>query len=310
MTIDAIGVTVVVPTLNRGEYLYDCLQDLLAQSHRPLEILVVDQSTDVPERVQGLVDDNADVISYHRVTFRGLPQARNHGWQHARHDAIVYVDDDVRCPPDLVAEHLRALQLPNVGVVAGGISDVNRPPEAPTVQTGHVDRWSFRIERGFSKSGKRDVDHVPGGNFSMWRIVPNEIGGFDEYLNVGAALFEETEFCFRVKRAGYRIFFSSSAHLDHLAGPSGGCRVDEVQPYIRALAHNRSIVIRRHLRWYQQLIAHAETLRLGLAFAVHYRQPRAFVSAVNGGLAGLKKPRHIDVAGYRSPKHPKCGVEG
>ena len=38
------GISVVVPTLNRGSYLIDTLHDLLAQDYRPIEILVVDQS--------------------------------------------------------------------------------------------------------------------------------------------------------------------------------------------------------------------------------------------------------------------------
>ena len=82
---------------------------------------MVDQSDGANEAVERLAADNPDGIAYHRVGFRGLPQARNYGWTNAKHDAIVFVDDDVRCGPDLVSEHLRALLKPGVGLVAGGI---------------------------------------------------------------------------------------------------------------------------------------------------------------------------------------------
>src|ERR1700729_3710640 len=49
------GVSVVVPTLNRGPFLIDTLHDLLAQKHRPLEILVVDQSREENPVLLGLV---------------------------------------------------------------------------------------------------------------------------------------------------------------------------------------------------------------------------------------------------------------
>jgi GT2 family glycosyltransferase len=283
----SLGVTVVVPTLNRGAYLPDCLQDLLAQEHRPLEILVVDQSAEVPEPVQHIVDANQDVISYHRVGFRGLPLARNYGWRNARYDAIVYVDDDIRCPPNLVSEHLRALRLPKVGVVAGHITEVNRDDRL-TGRAGRFNKWTAHIERNFSSIGEYDADHVPGGNFAVWRDVFQRVGGIEEKLNYGAALYEETEFCLRAKGAGYRIYFNSNAHLDHLASPTGGCRVDQVQSYMWALAHNRTILIRRHLKWYQQPVAFAEVLRLGLAYSVHYRQPRAFSATIGGIRAGWK----------------------
>jgi len=287
MTNQQMGVTVVIPTLNRGDYLVDCLQDLLAQDHQPLEILVVDQSDHVPESVQQLIDKHPDTITYHRVTFRGLPLARNYGWQNARYDAIVYVDDDIRCPPNLVSQHLRALQLSNVGAVAGRISERGRTVD-PTQRAGGFNYWTATPHRAFSQDGEYDVDSVAGCNFSTWRHVAQEVGGIEEALNVGAALYEETEYSLRVKQAGYRVYYNDKAYLDHLVSPTGGCRVDQVKPYVWALAHNRMIVIRRNLKWYQQPIAFAEVMRLGLAYAVHYRQPSAIAKALSGSLAGLK----------------------
>jgi GT2 family glycosyltransferase len=50
------GATVVVPTLNRGNVLIDCLRDLLQQHRRPLEILVVDQSDGPSPEMQELAE--------------------------------------------------------------------------------------------------------------------------------------------------------------------------------------------------------------------------------------------------------------
>lgn len=285
------GVTVIVPTLNRGGFLYDCLRDLLAQDYRPLEILVVDQSDAIPEPVRELVAAHPDLISYHTVSFRGLPPARNYGWQHARYNALVYVDDDIRCPPTLVRKHLRALSLPNVGAVAGRIVERGRPA-AQNGNTGRFQYWTATPERNFHREAECEVevDHVPGSNFSTWRSVAAEVGGFDEGLNVGAALYEETEYCLRIKRAGYRIVYNGQAFLEHLVAPSGGCRVEEVEYYMWALAHNRTILIRRYLRWFQKPIAYAELLRLGLAYAVRYRKIRVIAATLAGCSAAFPLP--------------------
>ena len=187
-------------------------------------------------------------------------------------------------PPDLVAEHLRALLLPSVGAVAGRINERNQTAKQ-SQRTGFFHYWTATPERGFDQPGEFDVDHVPGGNFCTWRQIVEVVGGFDERLNVGAALYEETEFSLRVKHAGYRVYYNGAAYLDHLAAPSGGCRVDDVEHYIWALAHNRTIIIRRYLNWLQQVTAFAELLRLGLAYSVKYRQVRALRALIEGCVA-------------------------
>jgi GT2 family glycosyltransferase len=282
-----VGVTVVVPTLNRGHFLADCLRDLVGQHHRPLEILVVDQSSVVDSGITGLVELHPSMISYHRVAFRGLPAARNYGWQHAAYEAIIFVDDDIRCGPEFVMEHLKSLKLPGIGVVAGGIDEANRPPD-PGPPTGVYRRWTATPLRGFSAQDQREVDHAPGGNFSAWRSALAAAGGFDESLNQGAALYEETELCLRIKRAGHRVYFNGGARLTHLAAASGGCRVEELDAYLAALAHNRGILIRRHGRWFHAAVALGRLALLGFSYARYYRKPGVIYSCLIGGVRGLR----------------------
>ena len=281
------GVTVVVPTLDRGGFLADCLRDLLAQDHRPLEILVVDQSDSVSQEVRRLVEENPRLVSHCHVGFRGLPKARNFGWQRARHEAIVFVDDDIRCEPHLVAEHVRALSMPGVGAVAGGIDEANKPRDSGP-PTGTFSRWTATASSGFAAEEEMDVDHAKGCNFSVLREAIRAAGGFDERLGTGAALYEELEFCLRLTRAGWRVRFSGSARLTHLAAPEGGCRVAEVPAYVRSLAHNRGMLIRRHLRWSRMPVAAARLALTGAAFARHYRAPAALVACGLGFLEGMR----------------------
>lgn len=296
MTTD-IGVTVIVPTLNRGGYLYNSLCDLLAQTYRPLEILVVDQSDDVPADIQELIVLHSEIIRYYRVSFRGLPQARNYGWQHARYDKILYVDDDIRCGTELVQEHSRALDLPNVGAVAGAIDERYQKLHTHS-KAGRFNRWTAMPLRGFSNRGAYKSSHFPGGNFAIWKHVISRVGGVDEALNKGAALLEETELAFRVVNAGYDIYFNGAARLEHLASPSGGCRVQEVDKYVWSLAHNRALFIRRHSRWYEMPTAIGYLCKLFCAYALRYRKitilAQAFRGTVEGWRQAVRPPRQTD----------------
>jgi GT2 family glycosyltransferase len=280
------GVSVVVPTLNRGNVLLDCLTDLVAQRHRPLEILVVDQSPAMLPGVAAIVEQHPDLISYHQVAFRGLPRARNYGWQQARYEAIVYVDDDIRCGPEFVTEHLKALRASDVGVVGGGIDEAHKPPDIAH-PVGGFSRWTAIATRGFAARGQCEINHAPGGNFSIWRKVVRSVGGFDEALSVGAALCEELEFCLRVRRAGYRIYFNGAARMTHLAAANGGCRVANAHENVYALTHNQALVIRRHLGWVEMPVAVFRLGLIGLAFAWHHRMPSLLADTVRGCWAGL-----------------------
>ncbi len=297
----ARGVSVVIPTLNRGSYLVDTITDLLAQEHRPLEILIVDQSTLEDPALSKLVREHHDLISYHKVPFRGLPLARNYGWQRAKYEAIVFVDDDIRCGESLVGEHLRTLSRSNIGMVAGGTDErLSSSPRSAT--PGRFNAWTATPFRDFAARGECFVQHVPGSNFSVWRSVLHAAGGFDEALAMGAALYEETELCLRVQKCGFEIYFNGAARVQHLAAGNGGCRVPDLPKYMGSLAHNRAIMIGRHLRWFQIPVAYLRLLLLFASYAAHYRTLNLFGPGFTGLLNGAK-------AAKRSPLCSRYGTE-
>ena len=287
------GVSVIVPTLQRGDFLADCLRDLAAQTHERLEVVIVDQSDSVPPQVAEALKLLGDRASHYRVTFRGLPSARNFGWQFAKHERLIFVDDDVRIPPDFVTRHLDALSTPGVGIVAGGFDEPKRGHDAGP-NTGHFFRRTCNPHRGFAATGRFEVDHAQGCNFATFKSVLQRVGGFDETLNYGAALYEDLDFALRVSRTGLKVLFDGAARLTHLVAPSGGCRVDQVARYTHSLGHNRSLVISRHLAPAEQATAYAYLLKLFAAYAVHYRNP----AAIAEGWSGLRLGRQ---AGQRAP---------
>jgi len=280
------GVTVIVPTLNRGGFLVDCLRDLVAQTYRPLEILVIDQSSEADTSVDAIVREHHNMIEHRRVNFRGLPRARNFGWNHARYDMLIYVDDDTRFGPDFVSSHVDAMKEPGVGLVAGAVDTISGRVDA-SATPGVYRRWTATPLRGFAAEIRREADHAAGCNFSVRRSAMEKAGGFDERLSTGPALYEETDLCLRVKSAGYRIVFDGRARLTHLVAPGGGCRVDKVRDYVKALSHNRAMMIRRHGRWFHAPVALGRLAGLGLSYARHYRRPAAVVDCVVGGILGL-----------------------
>ncbi|WP_264559543.1 glycosyltransferase family 2 protein [Flavobacterium sp. N2270] len=281
------GISVIIPTLNRTDFLITTLKDLVVQKCTfPFEIIIVDQSNEPDIDVINFVSDYL-FVKYHHITFfKGLPQARNFGWQNAEYDFILYVDDDINCNNQLLQEHFSILKNKNTGVVAGGIIEKNNPNEGS--RTGVFNKWTATPIPGFHLEGTFEVDHAKGCNFSTKKEVLLKVNGIDENLTKGAALYEETDFCLRVKNVGYEIMFHSKARLHHLAAETGGCRVLDIKKYIASLVRNRSLIIQRHLKFVNRISAHLYLLKLVVAYAVSYRKITIFSNYFKARLEGKK----------------------
>lgn len=95
-------VSIIVPTLNRRELLREAVDSALRQSHRPIEVIVVDDGSDPPvdrDALQARFGAMVHVLRNARP--EGLAWARQQGVEAASGDYVVHLDDD-----DLFAESL------------------------------------------------------------------------------------------------------------------------------------------------------------------------------------------------------------
>lgn len=108
-------VSVVIPTYNRAAMLRECLESVLAQNHRPLEIIVADDgSTDDTEATVEAFREQTKSEPGLEVIFLGLPRggapkARNAGVARATGEFIQYVDSDDLLHPCKVELQVAAL---------------------------------------------------------------------------------------------------------------------------------------------------------------------------------------------------------
>ncbi|WP_436535612.1 glycosyltransferase family 2 protein [Actinoplanes sp. HUAS TT8] len=174
-------ISIVVPTLGRPS-----LPVLLDALPRDVEVLVVDDRADPGEPLT--VPDHAAVV---KGPARGPAAARNAGWRVARHDWVVFLDDDV-LPGPFWAERL-AEDLYRAGPRVGGVQGVvcvplpedRRPTDWERVTAGLADgRWIT-------------------ADMAYRRAALAAVGGFDERLP--RAFREDAELAFRVRRAGWQL---------------------------------------------------------------------------------------------------------
>jgi len=98
-------VSIIVPVYNTEKYLEKCLDSIVSQTYKNIEIILVnDGSTDNSENIiKAYVERYPDKIKYFVKTNGGLSDARNFGVNHATGDYIAFIDSDDYLNKDLLA---------------------------------------------------------------------------------------------------------------------------------------------------------------------------------------------------------------
>jgi glycosyltransferase involved in cell wall biosynthesis len=117
-------VSVVIPTYNRADLLRQAIDSVLAQTYRPLELVVVDDgSTDgTPE----LLRSYGERLVAIRQRNQGGTAARNAGTQRARGAFLNWLDHDDLMRPDKIARQMQVFRAqPALGLVHCGYDKID-----------------------------------------------------------------------------------------------------------------------------------------------------------------------------------------
>jgi len=226
-------ISVIIPTYRREQVLRDTLDNVLQQDYPHYEVVVVDQTINHEPATQAYLTQLAteQKIQLFNVTWASLPGARNYAVRRAQGEIVLFIDDDVVLPPGFLAAHARNfVDHPDVGAVAGRVFDRMKladaapdlaieylPPEAmdPGVAWYHIDL--------VHTVKPQQVLTARGCNMSFRRELFEQHGlHFDERFR-GSAVREESDFCLRIRKTGFKIWYDPDANLEHLGEESGGC---------------------------------------------------------------------------------------
>jgi GT2 family glycosyltransferase len=210
-----LPITVAIPTYRRERVLLETLGYLLSSAELPAEIIVLDQteSHEPPtvEALRSLADSGR--INWMHLNAPSITAAMNQGLRRAGQEIVLFVDDDVRPDPGLLAAHLAAHSAHKDGLVAGRVIQPWQEGSTGSVE-GNL---------GFAATRPGLIKEFIGCNFSVRRDLAVRLGGFDENF-VRVAYRYEAEFAHRYCATGRLIHFEPEACLHHLKDGHGGTR--------------------------------------------------------------------------------------
>lgn len=269
--------SVIIVSYNTREITLECLNRIKAD-----EIIVVDNASS-DGTVEEIKRRYKDIRILRNKTNVGFAKANNQGMKAAKGDKILLLNSDCFIESDLA-------KLPDVDVV--GCKLLNKDgsvqqswgffPSLRRILLMMLFTDNFPIIRKFIDSihvrdlsryeREQEVDWVTGAFVMLKREVWEKVGGIDEkYFMYG----EEMEWMYRIKKAGFNVWYSPAAKATHLLGASSPNRapavVGEMKGWIYWFAkHNPA--------WQQKLlpfvIAIGCLLRIFLkpAWSKHYQE--------------------------------------
>ena len=181
-------VSIIVPVYNAAEFIEECLDSILAQTHTALEVILVDDaSSDDSLRIceeRARVDPRVRVLAEEHG---GASVARNHGLAMMRGAFVTFVDADDVLAPDHIDHLLGAARRTGADLVTADLSHypsggqpIYRP--STTVRTATPDEALAAIVSsgvGFASCGKlvasavfTDLRFRPGMPFEDLEILP------------------------------------------------------------------------------------------------------------------------------------------
>lgn len=164
-------VSVIIPAYNCEAYLAEAVGSVLAQTYRPLEIVIVDDgSTDRSAEVARSFDDKS--IRYCYQENAGIGAARNKGIELARGEYFAFLDHDDTWTPDKLSLQMACFEEdPEMEMVFGQVTEFHQSPlGGPTHARAGAEGQAFAGFVAGTLLIKRESFFKVGPFETQWRL--------------------------------------------------------------------------------------------------------------------------------------------
>ena len=264
-------ISVIIPTYGREKILIDSIKDVLQQDYPDFEVLVIDQTQNHEQATESFLQDlaNCQKISWYKVSWASLPGARNYGVRRAKGDIVLFIDDDVKLKPNYLQAHAKNYQEDQeIGAVAGRVFDRMKLADFATANEDNSPYTIDYLPEQAKDPGiawyyidlvhttkPQEVISARGCNMSFRKEIFTKYGvWFDERFR-GSAVREESDFCLRLRKTNYKIWYDPEADLVHLGEETGGCHDISTRSlkYQFTFYHNHFLMALKNLTLTQQI---------------------------------------------------------
>jgi glycosyltransferase involved in cell wall biosynthesis len=218
-------VSVLIPTLDRYDYLRNLLRQIEHQTIKPVEIIIIDQTAQA-KRDYNLIKDFSELpLTIIYLDQPGQCSARNAGLKIIKSDFVLFVDDDDEVTPQLIEKHLDNLRYFNADTSSGVAHEIGAGP----------------LPSDFTYIRASDV--FPTNNTLLYRRVLERSGLFDMAYDKG--IRADGDLGMRIYLSGALMVLNPEIPVLHHRAPKGGLRIHKAR--VITYASSRRYLTQRHL---------------------------------------------------------------
>lgn len=216
-------VSIIIVNWNGLGILKDCLSTLVRVNYKDLEIIVVDNGS-VDGSIEFLEEfkfRGEEIILIKNSNNLGFAIANNQGFEKAKGAYILLLNNDTKVEPNFLSLLVKKLESePQVGVIQPKIFIMDKKDYLDNVGS-YLTRLGFLQHVGFMEKDssiyntERIIFSAKGACMLIKREVIEKVGLFD--CDFGS-YFEESDFCWRVWLAGWKVMFYPEAKIYHKVG--------------------------------------------------------------------------------------------
>ena len=223
---DAPHVSIIIPTLGSGRLIQPCVNTILQHTAYPNYsiILMHNGSRDWPELDAAGEDSRVHVVRWQKP-FNWAALNNEAVMLHAKGEYLLFMNDDVTVSSldgdwlDLLMGHA---VLPDIGAVGAKLIHPMGVLQhigvvAHKGVAGHLGKGLPNGHPGNNGSGifTHEASAVTGACMLVSRAKFEQVGGFDEAFDIN---YNDTDFCLKLRQAGYRNVVEMNAELLHPEG--------------------------------------------------------------------------------------------
>ncbi|MBC8066378.1 MAG: glycosyltransferase [Chlorobia bacterium] len=237
-------VSVIIPLYGGQEDILECLQSLEASDDLLSEVIVVDDAS--PDNAHQTVADFPRAKLFQNEKNLGFAATCNRGFQESNGDIVIFLNSDTIVPRAgfirLIESLTRSGSIAATGPMSNHAGYYQYCEPTYTCKEGIED---FARDFAARNEPDKEVEMLVGFCLAVRRSVLEEVGVFDEQFGIG--LFEDTDLCYRIQRAGYKLMLSSRSFVHHKGSKSLSRKVPNIPGL---LTDNRS---KYEAKWRQDI---------------------------------------------------------
>lgn len=256
-----IHLSIIIVNWNTRKYLLPCL-DLIFKKENGIsqEVIVVDNGSQDGSREEV----KKKFPSVHLIENKknlGFAKAANQGLEKASGRYILLLNPDTQVKRGAIERLVSFMEShPEAGMAGGQLlnsdgsrqnSIANFPSLVTELFNKNLLRWLFPTrfpgkERNYLEP--IEVDSVIGACMMVRRDVVEQVGSFDEDYFL---FLEETDWCYRMKRKGWKVFHVPQAEIVHFQGKSAEreMAMAKIEYY-----HSRYLFFKKHRGLFQWIL--------------------------------------------------------